>query len=135
MQLYFLVSKLSDEWLATCMPSSFNRWYIFKGNMRKIVGCYYRHGFKKPPISISYALIDEESYKNRSWFLKFLRQHMCRDKLCVCVISDRAASILRVMREISNGVVQSVDSHRYFLFQVRSNFWKHHPRGELKNFT
>lgn len=81
---------------------------------------------------VCYALVDEESYDNWSWFLRLLRQHVCRDRLGVCIISDRAPGILKAVREIDNGFAPPLGVHRYCLFHVRSNFSKTHPGGDLK---
>ncbi|XP_074377113.1 uncharacterized protein LOC141718634 [Apium graveolens] len=43
---------------------------------------------------LCYGLVDEETYENWSWFLQRLRRHVCRQRTGVCIISDRAASII-----------------------------------------
>ena len=85
------------------------------------------------PFPLCYALVDEETYENWSWFLQHLRRHVCRDRVGVCIISDRAKSILSAMRDRQNGFVEPLGIHRFCLFHVRSNFSHHHPGGELKN--
>lgn len=84
------------------------------------------------PYPLCFALVDEETHENWSWFLQRLRKHVCRDKPGVCIISDRAAGILSAMRDRHNGFVEPWGIHVYCLFHVRSNFSKQHPGGELK---
>ncbi|XP_074327403.1 uncharacterized protein LOC141665321 [Apium graveolens] len=84
------------------------------------------------PFPLCYGLVDEETYENWSWFLQHLRRHVCRQKTGVCIISDRAASILSAVRDPQNGFAEPLGIHRFCLLYVRSNFCHHHPGGELK---
>jgi len=43
---------------------------------------------------ICFALVDEETTENWSWVLRLLRRLVCRERLGVCIISDRAPGIL-----------------------------------------
>ncbi|XP_074337275.1 uncharacterized protein LOC141674470 [Apium graveolens] len=81
---------------------------------------------------LCYGLVDEETYENWSWFLQRIRRHVCRQKTGVCIISDRAASILSAIRDPQNGFVEPLDIHRFCLLHVRSNFCHHHLGDELK---
>lgn len=81
---------------------------------------------------LCYALVDEESYENWSWFLKLLREHVCKQRKGVCLISDHAGGILVTVRDPDKGFRMPLGIHRFCLFHVRSNFSTHHPGGELK---
>ncbi|XP_074336923.1 uncharacterized protein LOC141674097 [Apium graveolens] len=81
---------------------------------------------------LCYGLVDEETYKNWSWFLQRIRRHVCRQKAGVCIISDRATSIISALRDPQNGFAEPLGIHRFCLLHVRSNFCQHHPDGELK---
>ncbi|XP_074358120.1 uncharacterized protein LOC141697578 [Apium graveolens] len=61
-----------------------------------------------------------------------LRRHVCRQWTGVCIISDRAASIISALRDPQNGFAEPLGIHRFCLLHVRSNFCSHHPGGELK---
>ncbi|XP_074356547.1 uncharacterized protein LOC141696287 [Apium graveolens] len=61
-----------------------------------------------------------------------LRRHVCRQRTSVCIISDRAASIISALRDPQNGFAEPLGIHRFCLLHVRSNFCSHHPGGELK---
>ncbi|XP_074351474.1 uncharacterized protein LOC141690585 [Apium graveolens] len=84
------------------------------------------------PYPLCYALVDEETHDNWSWFLKLLRRHVCQQRLGVCMISDRAASIISAMKDRHNGFVEPFGIHMFCLFHVRSNFSSKHPGGELR---
>ncbi|XP_074359209.1 uncharacterized protein LOC141698417 [Apium graveolens] len=84
------------------------------------------------PFPLCYGLVDEETYENWSWFLQRIRRHVCRQKTGVCIISDRAASILSAVRDPQNGFAEPLGIHRFCLLHVRSKFCHHHPGGELK---
>ncbi|XP_074327810.1 uncharacterized protein LOC141665726 [Apium graveolens] len=84
------------------------------------------------PFPLCYGLVDEETYENWSWFLQRLRRHVCRQRTSVCIISDRAASIISALRDPQNGFAEPLGIHRFHLLHVRSNFCSHHPGGELK---
>ena len=83
---------------------------------------------------ICFALVDEETTENWSWFLRLLRIHVCRERLGVCIISDRAPGILAAVNDERNGFTEPFGVHRYCLHHVRSNFSKHHPGNELKMY-
>ncbi|XP_074355735.1 uncharacterized protein LOC141695386 [Apium graveolens] len=84
------------------------------------------------PFPLCYGLVDEETYENWSWFLQRLRRHVCRQRTGVCIISDRAASIISALRDPQNSLAEPLGIHRFCLLHVRSNFCSHHPGGELK---
>lgn len=84
------------------------------------------------PFPLFYALVDKDKYENWSWFLQLLRRHVCRERVSVCIISDRAPSILSARREPQNGFVESFGIHMFCLFHMRTNFSKHYPGGELR---
>nr|XP_017247486.1 PREDICTED: uncharacterized protein LOC108218857 [Daucus carota subsp. sativus] len=83
---------------------------------------------------ICFALVDEESTDNWSWFLRLLRKHVCRDRRGVCIISDRATGILAAMNDENNGFTPPFGVHRFCLHHVRSNFSKKYPGMELKMY-
>ncbi|XP_074328087.1 uncharacterized protein LOC141666001 [Apium graveolens] len=84
------------------------------------------------PYPLCYALVDEETHDNWSWFLKLLRRHVCQQRLGVCIISDRAASIISAMKDRQNGFVEPFGIYMFYLFHVRSNFSSKHLGGELR---
>ncbi|XP_074374059.1 uncharacterized protein LOC141714439 [Apium graveolens] len=84
------------------------------------------------PYPLCYGLVDEETYENWPWFLQRLRRYVCRQRTGVCIISDRASSIISALRDPQNGFVEPLDIHSLCLLHVRSNFCSHHPDGELK---
>ncbi|XP_063942817.1 uncharacterized protein LOC135150445 [Daucus carota subsp. sativus] len=83
---------------------------------------------------ICFALVDEETTENWSWFLRLLRRHVCRDRLGVCIISDRATGILAAMNDEASGFTPPMGYHRFCLHHVRSNFSKAFPGKELKMY-
>ncbi|XP_074337274.1 uncharacterized protein LOC141674469 [Apium graveolens] len=84
------------------------------------------------PFPLCYDLVDEETYENWSWFLQRIRRHVCCQKTDVCIISDRAVSILSAVRDPQNGFAEPLGIHRLCLLHVRSKFCNHQPGGELK---
>ncbi|XP_074373906.1 uncharacterized protein LOC141714276 [Apium graveolens] len=77
------------------------------------------------PFPLCYGLVDEETYEKWSWFLQRIRRHVCRQKAGVCIISDRAASIISAIRDPQNGFTEPLGIHRFCLLHVRSNFCHH----------
>ncbi|XP_074323807.1 uncharacterized protein LOC141660716 [Apium graveolens] len=67
------------------------------------------------PFTLCYYLVDEEMYETWSWFLQRIRRHVCRQKIGVCIISDRAASILSAVRDPQNGFAEPLGIHRFCL--------------------
>ena len=84
---------------------------------------------------VCFGLVDEESEANWSWFLQLLRQQVCRERMGVCIISDRAGGILAAVRNPTNGFAPPYGVHRFCLFHLRSNFCSKHPGGELKELV
>ncbi|XP_074359579.1 uncharacterized protein LOC141698872 [Apium graveolens] len=70
------------------------------------------------PFPLCYGLVDEETYENWSWFLQRLRRHVCRQRTSVCIISDRAASIISALRDPQNGFVEPLGIHRFCLLHA-----------------
>ncbi|KAL8127406.1 hypothetical protein AgCh_014356 [Apium graveolens] len=64
------------------------------------------------PFPLCYGLVDEETYGNMSWFLQRIRRHVCRQKVGVCIISDRAAGIISAIRDPQNGFAEPLGIHR-----------------------
>ena len=81
---------------------------------------------------VCYALVDEETEDNWAWFSRLLRNHVCRERIGVCIISDRAPGIIAAMKRRRNGFAPPLGIHRYCLFHVRSNFSSNNHDGELK---
>jgi len=84
---------------------------------------------------LCYALVDEESAENWSWFLRRLRKYVCKDRKNVCIISDRAAGILAAVRNPASGFCHPYGIHRFCLYHLRSNFCVHHLGGELRRLV
>ncbi|XP_074354039.1 uncharacterized protein LOC141692963 [Apium graveolens] len=84
------------------------------------------------PFPLCYGLVDEETYENWSWFLQCIRRQVCHQKAGVCIISDRAASIISAIRDPQSEFAEPLEIHRFCLLHVRSNFCHQHPGGELK---
>ncbi|XP_074352036.1 uncharacterized protein LOC141691193 [Apium graveolens] len=68
---------------------------------------------------LCYGLVDGETYENWSWFLQRIRRHVCRQKTGVCIISDRAASILSAVRDPQNGFAELLGIHRLLLLFIK----------------
>ncbi|XP_074360502.1 uncharacterized protein LOC141700696 [Apium graveolens] len=63
-----------------------------------------------------------------------LWRHVCQQRVGVCIISDRAASIISAMKDRNNGFVEPLGIHIFCLFHVRSNFSLRYPGSELRKF-
>ncbi|XP_074377655.1 uncharacterized protein LOC141719173 [Apium graveolens] len=84
------------------------------------------------PFPLCYGLVDEETYKNWSWFLQHIRRHVCHQKAGVCINSDCATSIISAIRDPQSGFAEQLGICMFYLLRFRSNFCHQHPGGELK---
>ncbi|XP_047313724.1 uncharacterized protein LOC124917311 [Impatiens glandulifera] len=81
---------------------------------------------------LAYAIVNEETTANWSWFLRRLRRFICRSRTGVCIISDRHAGIIEAMKKEQNGFTGDMGIHRFCLYHVRSNFSSAYPGSHLK---
>ena len=81
---------------------------------------------------LAFGLVDNETTSNWSWFLYHLRRNVCRERMGVCIISDRHVGIIEAMRRERNGFTGDMGIHRFCLLHIRSNFSSAHPGTQLK---
>nr|XP_027069017.1 uncharacterized protein LOC113694296 [Coffea arabica] len=82
-------------------------------------------------IPIAYAIVDEETISNWSWFMEQFRYHVARDRCPICVISDRHNGIIHAMTHFDYWQ-EPLAFHRYCLRHVRSNLMTHFKGLHLK---
>ncbi|XP_047313929.1 uncharacterized protein LOC124917576 [Impatiens glandulifera] len=81
---------------------------------------------------LAYAIVNEETTANWSWFLRRLRKFICRSRTGVCINFDRHAGIIEAMKKEQNGFIGDMGIHRFCLYHVRSNFSSAYPGSHLK---
>ncbi|KAK4394306.1 hypothetical protein Sango_1901400 [Sesamum angolense] len=72
-------------------------------------------------LPLAFAIVDEETYPSRKWFLQQLSRHVIRGRRGMCLISDRHGELIKAVRE-GPDFVSPHGVHRYCLRHVCSNF-------------
>ncbi|XP_059289364.1 uncharacterized protein LOC132042871 [Lycium ferocissimum] len=70
---------------------------------------------------LAFATAANESTETWGLFLTYLRQHVIKDRMGICVISDRNAGILSNMWDL-HGWQPPFAHHRYCLRHLKANF-------------
>ncbi|WOG99912.1 hypothetical protein DCAR_0519268 [Daucus carota subsp. sativus] len=81
---------------------------------------------------LAYALVNEETTINWSWFLYHLRIYVCQNRKGTCIISDHHAGIIEAMKMEQSGFTGDMGLHRFCFLHVRSNFSSYFPGFHLK---
>ncbi|KAH1220998.1 hypothetical protein GmHk_12G034504 [Glycine max] len=86
-------------------------------------------------LPLAFAVVQGETLTAWSWFLAHLREHVT-DKNCICLISDRHASIKSVVANEALGWQPPHDYHVYCVRHIASNFnrkFNNAKQKEMKN--
>nr|KAJ0190406.1 hypothetical protein LSAT_V11C800448770 [Lactuca sativa] len=83
-------------------------------------------------LPVSYAIVDEETTHNWSWFLYQFRHFVAQDRQ-LCVISDRHQGIIHAMENLKEWK-EPLRYHRFCLRHIKSNLMKKYKNVRLKSF-
>ena len=75
-------------------------------------------GLKNGVFPLCFAIMEEETNNNWSWFLDLLRRYMIEGQTRLCIISDRHMTIKISMERIFS---KPINNHRYCSWHFVSN--------------
>ncbi|XP_074352603.1 uncharacterized protein LOC141691743 [Apium graveolens] len=84
-------------------------------------------------LPLAFAIVESENVSSWGWFMDRLRRFVAGRRHGICVISDRHAGIIAVMRQ--RGWCEPLDHHRFCIRHLAANFCTAHRRKGLKNRT
>ncbi|XP_074347594.1 uncharacterized protein LOC141686457 [Apium graveolens] len=127
-RIFWCLKAMMDEWQHARPVISIDDKVKYRGKLLIAMAV----DLNNDSFPLCYGLVDKDTYEKWSWFLQCIRRHVCHQKADVCIISDRATSIISTIRDPQNKFAEPLGIHRFCLFHVRSNFCHNHPGGELK---
>ncbi|XP_074324305.1 uncharacterized protein LOC141661219 [Apium graveolens] len=82
-------------------------------------------------LPLAFAIVESENVSSWGWFMDRLRRFVAVRRHGICVISDRHAGIMAVMKQ--TGWCKPHDHHRFCIRHLTSNFVNAHRRPGLKD--
>ncbi|XP_074358999.1 uncharacterized protein LOC141698230 [Apium graveolens] len=116
-RIFWCLKAMMDEWQYARPVILIDETFL-KGRYRGKLLVAMGVDSNNHPFPLCYGLVDEEMYENWSWFLQRIRRHVCRQKTGMCIISDRATSILSAVRDTQNGFAEPLGIYRFCLLHV-----------------